>query len=259
MSIAALSSFLPAPPMARPAPVASACAQAAATACGRLGRAAAARPALPPSPPPRPLALAARRGHVPRRLPVPSASGGAGPPPAASGGGAGPADGQKALRYQLLFKIVLKLSEAPGPEPLAAFLAKNPEAASVPFLWWVSELEAAAAEPREKAALGALCGRLLAAREEQDEARMDDLYASTLQRISGGDAAAEGLVLGDPAAYSSALARTLTGADPSAMGYEDPLLDVILAAAPPAALTVAGVKQARGRRSPPRRARRRQC
>jgi len=243
--------------MARASPFASACTPPAA-ACGRRGlpaaAAAAARPALPLSPPPpRPLALAAaRRGRLQRQSPVSPASGGAGPPPpgGGGGGGGGPAEGQKALRYQLLFKIVLKLSEAPGPEPLEAFLAKNPEAASVPFLWWVAELEAAAAEPREKAALGALCARLVAAREEQDEVRMEDLYASTLARISGGDAAAEGLVLADPAAYASALARTLTGADPAAMGYADPLLDVIIAAAPPAALTAAGVKQARARARP---------
>ncbi|KAF8058463.1 hypothetical protein HT031_005587 [Scenedesmus sp. PABB004] len=158
---------------------------------------------------------------------------------------------------------------------LEAFLRSQPAATSIPFISWLADLEAAASgaprlarrAPRaarrrrtrararsrrgrpagaragaRKAQLAALCEALLLAREAADAEGQEALYADTLRLLSRGREESAALMAAQPAAYALALAEGLTGAPAALRGY-GPALDLLLQAAPPAALTPEGVAQ----------------
>jgi hypothetical protein len=72
-------------------------------------------------------------------------------------------------------------------ERFEAFAAAQPCATAVPFISWVASLEARAGTPAERAALAALCERLVVARERGEVSRLDRLYATSLSLLAGGD------------------------------------------------------------------------
>ncbi|KAI8471282.1 MAG: hypothetical protein J3K34DRAFT_458405 [Monoraphidium minutum] len=203
----------------------------------------------------------ARRAHAPARAAATAAGGGAGP--AAGGGGSGSgapvaggssrstaggaaaaaaaADAER--NYPVLLALLLKLSPPAAAPQLAAFLRSQPAATAVPFISWVADLEARASSGGERAALGALCGRLVAARQAAEDERMDELYAATLGALGGGDDDQAALVAADPSLYALQLAEAVTGGPVVREGY-GPAYDALMRVAPPAALTPAGVARA---------------
>ncbi|GBF96040.1 hypothetical protein Rsub_08855 [Raphidocelis subcapitata] len=172
--------------------------------------------------------------------PAPSPAGAAGPAAAAGDG----ASGAEEARYRVLLAILLKLSEGSGSDArFRAFVAAQPSATAVPFLTWLARLEARAASPEERAALCALCERLVIAREQSEADALDELYEASLRLVAGGDEREAALVRADPADYALRLAGAVTGGPVVTRGY-GAAYDALLAAAPPAALTPEGVAKA---------------
>lgn len=90
--------------------------------------------------------------------------------------------------------------------------------------------------------LTAICERLVTGRLAQDDQRLDQLYVASLAQISDGDVDSAALALADPQQYSVQLAEAVSGEQVVKRGY-GPAFDVVLAAAPPAAMTPEGIKQ----------------
>ena len=173
----------------------------------------------------------------------------------ASASAAATAAAEAEARYPALLAILLRLSAPGDEERFAAFVAAQPSATAVPFISWVADLEARAARGgEERAALGALCERLVFAREAAEADGLDELYAASLRLIAEAEgAAADGdeedeeqaqaaalAIVADPATYAARLAEAVTGVPALREGY-GAAYDALLAAAPPAALTPEGV------------------
>ena len=114
------------------------------------------------------------------------------------------------------------------PSRLAAFARAQPAALGVPFLCWLADLEAspsspsAPPRPQSRPALARLCERLVALREAQEREAGERLYDATLRALGGGDPGRAALVASDPRAYQAALSLALTGeAPPGAEGDGD--------------------------------------
>jgi hypothetical protein len=206
--------------------------------------------------------------------------------------------GEDGRAFQVTLAVAMRLWER--PEQLEQFVRSRPEPTSMPFLLWLSDMEAAASGER-KMLLAALCEQLVIYREQLDQERMEQLYESTLgmladdaaeaagarhdRLLSAGQASTsssspvaqlaggvplEGLVAAQtglelqlavqevkdrarqealsllyssPELYSAMLAEKLTSSPVTVDGF-DPLMDLILQAAPPASLTAEGVRKA---------------
>lgn len=147
-----------------------------------------------------------------------------------------------AARYPVLLAILLKLSTPTASDQLRAFLRAQPSATAVPFISWVADLQATASGERRRA-LGALCERLVAAREAAEAEAMENMYAQSLRVLSGGDGKEESLVATDPSQYASRLAEALTGGPVLREGY-GAAYDALLQVAQTPALTPEGVAKA---------------
>jgi hypothetical protein len=107
----------------------------------------------------------------------------------------------------------------PPPSRLAAFAQAQPAALGVPFLCWLADLEAASSSSSAPN-LAALCERLVVLRERGEREAGERLYRDTLRALGRGDAAQTALVASDPRAYQAALSVALTGVAPPGLEDE---------------------------------------
>jgi hypothetical protein len=139
------------------------------------------------------------------------------------------------VKYRALFAILTRLlaeeqeqeqqqqQQQQQPSRFVAFARAQAAAAlSVPFLCWLADLEASS-PPRspQKLALGNLCERLVALREEKEREEGGRLYEATLRALGRGDEDAAALVASDPRVYQAALSVALTGEAPPTGDDED--------------------------------------
>ena len=90
--------------------------------------------------------------------------------------------------FRVLLAIISKLWASPAQ--FDAFIESRPEATSMPFLLWLADQEAQASG-EEKERLAALCELLVMERERLDEERMEQLYLSTMDLLTGGKTSPE--------------------------------------------------------------------
>ncbi|GFR42326.1 hypothetical protein Agub_g3233, partial [Astrephomene gubernaculifera] len=147
-------------------------------------------------------------------------------------------------RYNVMMVLVARLLALPDKTQLHSFLRAKPEAISVPFLSWVAEQEASAVG-EQKRVLEGICEELVTFREQLEDERLDALYTSTLSALTAGEAdpgSAALALAARPEQYAVRLAEQLTGSPVRTEGY-DRVYDVLLKVAPPAALTLEGVRK----------------
>ncbi|GIL62300.1 hypothetical protein Vafri_16578, partial [Volvox africanus] len=145
-------------------------------------------------------------------------------------------------RYHVVLALVARLLALPDKKQLHDFLTTKSEAVSVPFLLWISDQEAGAVG-EQKRVLSGICEELIRFREQLESERMDALYADTLMALTDGesDPGAAALALAArPEQYASKLAQRVTGSSVLTDGF-NPVYDVLLKVAPPAALTPEGI------------------
>lgn len=150
---------------------------------------------------------------------------------------------------QALLSIIVALTDSGQQDKLSQFLSARPEATSISFLTWLQRQGAAARNRGTRQKLDSICEKLVVFREVSEQDQLEAVYAATLDALTDGSSNQEehvALMTRDPAAYSRALATSLTGHAPDPQDYmeEQPMYGLLLAAAPPAALTPEGIKQA---------------
>ncbi|GIL85540.1 hypothetical protein Vretimale_13382 [Volvox reticuliferus] len=143
---------------------------------------------------------------------------------------------------QVMLALVARLLALPDKKQLHNFLTTKSDAVSVPFLLWIADQEASAVG-EQKRVLSGICEELVRFREQLESDRMDALYADTLVALTEGesDPGAAALALAErPEQYAAKLAQRVTGSAVLTDGF-NPVYDVLLKVAPPAALTPEGV------------------
>lgn len=124
--------------------------------------------------------------------------------PTAAAAAAGTAVSKEEKVFRVLLAIISKLWASPAQ--FDAFIESRPEATSMPFLLWLADQEAQASG-EEKERLAALCELLVMERERLDEERMEQLYLSTMDLLTGGTTT--------PEAVAGVPGRTLPSPSPS--------------------------------------------
>ncbi|GLC36716.1 hypothetical protein PLESTB_000790400 [Pleodorina starrii] len=143
-------------------------------------------------------------------------------------------------RYSVLLALVAHLLSKFDKQQLHNFLTAKPEAVSIPFLSWLADQEANAVG-EQKMVLAGICEELVRLREQLESDRMGELYAATLVSLTEADPGAAALALAaKPEQYAAKLAQRVTGSPVVTDGF-DPVYDILLKVAPPAALTPEGV------------------